>query len=57
MPYLPSRNSFLASKAFFTLPLLVVDGPIFKKRIDISKTEKVLRDGYWFLDIQEYQLL
>ena len=36
---------------------LVIDGPIFKKRIDISKTEKVLRDGYWFLDIQEYKLI
>jgi uncharacterized protein (TIGR00290 family) len=35
---------------------LVVDGPIFRKRIDISKSEKVLRDGYWFLDIQEYGL-
>jgi uncharacterized protein (TIGR00290 family) len=35
---------------------LVIDGPIFKKRIDISKTEKILRDGYWFLDIQEYKL-
>lgn len=36
---------------------LVIDGPIFKKRIDISKSEKVLRGGYRFLDIQEYQLL
>jgi uncharacterized protein (TIGR00290 family) len=35
---------------------LVIDGPIFKKRIDISKFQKVLRNGYWFLDIQEYQL-
>ena len=36
---------------------LVINGPIFKKRIDISKSEKVLRDGYWFLDIQEYKLI
>ena len=36
---------------------LVINGPIFKKRIEISKTEKVLRDGYWFLDIQEYKLI
>ena len=36
---------------------LVIDGPIFKKRIDISKTEKILRNGYWFLDIQEYKLI
>lgn len=34
----------------------VFDGPIFRKRIEIIKTEKILRDGYWFLDIQEYKL-
>ncbi len=37
---------------------LVVDGPIFKKRIDITKSQKVLREGFWkswFLDIQEYR--
>lgn len=32
----------------------VFDGPIFKKRIEITKTEKLLIKGYWFLDIQEY---
>ncbi len=34
----------------------VYDGPIFSKRIDITKTNKVLINGYWFLDIQEYKL-
>ena len=34
----------------------VYDGPIFSKRIDITKTDKVLINGYWFLDIQEYKL-
>lgn len=34
----------------------VFDGPIFKKPIEILKTEKILRDGYWFLDIKEYRL-
>ena len=34
----------------------VYDGPIFKKHIDITKTDKVLINGYWFLDIQEYKL-
>ena len=34
----------------------VYDGPIFSKRINITKTGKVLINGYWFLDIQEYQL-
>lgn len=36
---------------------LVVDGPIFKKRIQILKSEPVLKEGfwkYWFLDIQKY---
>jgi len=34
----------------------VYDGPIFNKRIDIIKTDKVLINSYWFLDIQEYKL-
>ena len=34
----------------------VYDGPIFSKRIEITKTDKVLINGYWFLDIQEYKL-
>lgn len=35
----------------------VIDGPIFKQRIDIIKSRKILREDYWFLDIQEYQLV
>ncbi len=38
---------------------LVVDGPIFKKRIEIIKSRPVLRDGFWkhwFLDIQKYKI-
>ena len=30
---------------------LVIDGPLFKKRIEIRETEKVLREGHWFLEI------
>lgn len=30
----------------------VYDGPIFKKKIKIIKGKKVLRRGYWFLDIK-----
>ncbi len=30
---------------------LVIDGPIFGKKIEIIETRKVLRDGHWFLDI------
>lgn len=38
----------------------VVDGPIFSKRIEITKSEPVLKDGfwsYWFLDIQDYRVV
>lgn len=35
----------------------VYDGPLFTKRIEIAKTDKVLINGYWFLDIQEYKLV
>jgi uncharacterized protein (TIGR00290 family) len=33
---------------------LVTDGPIFKKKIIITKSEPVLREGYWFLNISEF---
>lgn len=36
---------------------LVVDGPIFKRKIEISRSEPVLKEGfwkYWFLDIKKY---
>src|SRR3989344_3126812 len=32
---------------------LVLNGPNFKKRLEIKKSEKVLIKGYWFLDVQE----
>ncbi|HQP91383.1 MAG TPA: diphthine--ammonia ligase [Candidatus Omnitrophota bacterium] len=38
----------------------VVDGPIFKKRIEITKSRCVLKEGfwkYWFLDIQEFRII
>ncbi|MEW6070041.1 MAG: diphthine--ammonia ligase [Candidatus Thermoplasmatota archaeon] len=34
----------------------VVDGPIFNKRIEIGNCTKVLKNGYWFLEISEYEL-
>ena len=37
----------------------VVDGPLFKKRIEITKTKSVLKQGfwkYWFLDIKEWHV-
>ena len=30
---------------------LVVDGPLFRKRLQVAFGEKSQRDGYWFLDI------
>jgi uncharacterized protein (TIGR00290 family) len=36
---------------------LVIDGPIFKKPIEILETGTVLKDGFWkhwFLDIKKY---
>jgi diphthine-ammonia ligase len=35
---------------------VVVDGPLFKRPIEIIKAESVLRGNYWFYDIQEFQL-
>lgn len=35
---------------------LVIDGPLFKKRIEILETSKVLRDGHWFLEILKCDL-
>lgn len=34
----------------------VTDGPLFNQRIEILETNKVLREGHWFLDILNYEL-
>ena len=34
----------------------VIDGPPFGKRVDILTSEKVLRDGHWFLEILDSEL-
>jgi uncharacterized protein (TIGR00290 family) len=37
----------------------VYDGPIFKKKIIINETEKILKEGFWkhwFLDIKKYKI-
>ena len=36
---------------------LVVDGPVFIKRLEILKSEKVFREGHWFLDILKTTLV
>ena len=35
---------------------LVINGPLFQKRIEIIEANKVLRDGHWFLDIVRCEL-
>lgn len=35
---------------------LVIDGPLFGKRIDLLETRKVLRDEHWFLEIVKGEL-
>lgn len=35
---------------------LVTNGPLFKKKIEITKSKSIRRDGYWFLDTLEYSL-
>jgi len=37
---------------------LVIDGPIFKKRIEILESEPIIKEGFWkhwFLDIKKYR--
>jgi diphthine-ammonia ligase len=34
----------------------VINGPLFNQRLEILVTKKVLKDGYWFLDILECEL-
>jgi diphthine-ammonia ligase len=36
---------------------LVIDGPLFKKRLKLQETEKVKRDNHWFLDIKKCELV
>ncbi len=36
---------------------LVIDGPIFKKKIEITESQPILKEGFWkhwFLDIKKY---
>ena len=34
----------------------VIDGPMFQKRIKITKSQPIMRDDHWFLDTIEYSL-
>jgi diphthine-ammonia ligase len=35
---------------------LVIDGPLFKKRLEIVEASKVRREGYWFLEVRKCEL-
>lgn len=35
---------------------LVVNGPIFRNKIEIVEVDKILREGHWFLDIVKCEL-
>jgi len=35
----------------------VVDGPIFRRRIEITQSRTIERDNYWFLDTCRYRLV
>ena len=35
---------------------LVIDGPMFNQRVEILETNKVLREGRWFLEILKSEL-
>jgi uncharacterized protein (TIGR00290 family) len=35
---------------------LVVNGPLFKKRIEITESRTIRRENYWFLDTLKYRL-
>jgi diphthine-ammonia ligase len=35
----------------------VTDGPLFKRRIKIHEAEKMLKDGYWYLDVTGYEVV
>jgi uncharacterized protein (TIGR00290 family) len=55
MAYLRDRNIDLCGEngEYHTL---VVNGPIFKRPIQLIETRTIVRDNYWFLDTVEYQL-
>lgn len=35
----------------------VVGGPLFKGRIDITESQVIERNGYWFLDIKDFKVI
>jgi diphthine-ammonia ligase len=54
--YLKSRNVDLCGEngEYHTL---VVGGPLFKRKIEITESRTIKREGYWFLDTIKYKLV
>ena len=54
--YLKSHNLDICGESgeFHTF---VTRGPLFKGAIDIKSSEVVARDGFWFMDIKDYQVI
>ncbi len=55
MEYLKAKNIDLCGEngEYHTL---VVDGPLFNRRIEIMESRTISRDNYWFLDTGKYRL-
>ena len=56
MEYLKAKNIDLCGEngEYHTL---VVDGPLFKRRIEVTESRTIKRDSYWFLDTGKYWLI
>jgi len=57
---LRKKRDFHICGEFGEYHTLVIDGPIFKRRIKILDSKKVLREGYWkhwLLDVSRYKLI
>lgn len=55
MEYLKAKNIDLCGEngEYHTL---VVNGPLFKRRIEVTESKTINRDNYWFLDTVKYRL-
>ncbi len=55
MEYLKAKNIDLCGEngEYHTL---VVNGPLFKRRVEVTESKTINRDNYWFLDTVKYRL-
>ena len=56
MNYLKAKNIDLCGEngEYHTL---VVNGPLFKRRIGVTESRIIKRENYWFLDTRQYRLI